>query len=457
MVRTLPFAGYSWQISQHEICFDEEPLVGLLGTAALFENRIDYSSDLNSTLAEFSFVTKNMREGTASPWRDYQQVLPEMGLMISTKTLRSIALTDIGRSYLAGSLLHDDLMTLQLLRYQYPNGFKSKSLQAFVNHDVVIRPGLMILRGLIELRRYGIISVSIDQLLTNFLPNRNDQDWELSVEEIQNGSDVRVVNTIVRRNVTAWARLLGKTKLFSWVEGQLRLSDAVIANLDTYAILADHLIIQPKWQPKASGSNALDWFGYYGSFEHVDPQLQTLVEVDGDQIFIIQDGIEIEKASGKLTIDLIEFSPINLTLKALPQGTDELFQSYLDGRAKLRFAKQEHDKLVNAVAKRYSAIGWSVRHDPGSVDLLVKSPQQVSRIIEVKTTTQKTMSKQVRTGVGQVLEYKYRYNRYNNPVERCDIILNRPFGSDDWHREFCSENSIVLDYFGEDGFMYGDI
>jgi hypothetical protein len=458
VARPLPFAGYSWQISQHEICFDEEPLVGLLATAALFEGWADRGSELNLMLAKSDIVTRNLREGKASPWRDYQQVLPEVGLMISTQTLPQITLTEIGRSFLAGSLEHADLMTLQMMRYQYPNGYKSQTLKAFVASGVSIRPGLMLLRGLIELYRNGIVSLSIDQIIVHFLPNRADAEWQISVEEILETAQSKT-SFSRRRNIAAWARLLVKTTLFEPLDGELALSDLVISKLNFFASLSDHLISLDPWVPTPNVNNAMNWFAYFGSFKHVDPRLQEIVEVEVevDEVSFIQDELELIKATGNLNLAMIDFSPIDLTLGSLPQATDDLFQSYIDGRAKLRFAKQEHDKIVNAVAECYIGQGWTVRHDPSSVDLLAVDQTGAARIIEVKTTTQKTMSKQVRTGVGQVLEYKYRYNRNNIPASRCDIVLNRPFAPDDWHREFCSENSITLDSFVEGSFMYGSI
>lgn len=458
MARQLPFSGYSWQISQHEICFDEEPLVGLLATAALFEGRADKGPELNQLLAKSDIVTRNLREGKASPWRDYQQVLPEVGLMISTQTSPQITLTEIGRSFLAGSLEHSDLITLQMMRYQYPNGYKSQTLNAFVASGVSVRPGLMLLRGLIELYRNGIVSLTIDQIIVHFLPNRLDTEWNTSVEEILSVAPSNVTFSR-RRNIAAWVRLLLKTTLFEPLDGNLALSDLVISKLDFFASLTDHLISKSPWVPTPNANNAMNWFAYFGSFKHVDSKLQSIVEVEVevDEISLIQDELELVKATGNLNLTLIDFSPIDLTLGSLPHATDDLFQSYIDGRAKLRFAKQEHDKIVNSVAQCYLSQGWAVRHDPSSVDLLAVDPTGAARIIEVKTTTQKTMSKQVRTGVGQVLEYKYRYNRSNLPASRCDIVLNRPFAPDDWHREFCNENAITLDSFVEGSFMYGSI
>jgi hypothetical protein len=224
VARPLPFTGYSWQISQHEICFDEEPLVGLLATAALFEGRADKGPELNLTLAKSDIVTRNLREGKVSPWRDYQQVLPEVGLMISTQACPQITLTEIGRSFLAGSLEHPDLMTLQMMRYQYPNGYKSQTLNAFVASGVSVRPGLMILRGLIELYRKGIVCLSIDQIILYFLPNRLDTEWRVSVDEILSSTQSSVTFSR-RRNIAAWVRLLLKTTLFEPLDGNLALSD----------------------------------------------------------------------------------------------------------------------------------------------------------------------------------------------------------------------------------------
>jgi hypothetical protein len=455
VLRPLPFTDYSWQISQHEIRFDEEPLVGLLATAAKFEDDSAYSRPLNAMLAQANFVTRNMREGQASPWRDYQQVLPEIGLIVSTKISNVIKLTEVGRSLLSGSLSHADLLTMQLLRYQYPNGYKSTTLDKFRQHNVAIRPALTILRGLIELRKIGIGHITVDDIIAHFLPNTSDGEWAVSINEMSTQRQKRPVSVTVKRNIAAWVRLLGKTRLFKASDGQIALKPQVTSALDHYQQLTDHLIDRPLWIPDADRENGLSWFSYFGSFREIDEQLLSLVETDTEAIEDIQEDLELVTKAGKLSMDLVGFTPLDLTLGNLPEETDELFEAYRNGRAKVSFARQEHDKLVNDIATDYERRGWRVQHDPASVDLLVEKDENQTHIIEVKTTTQKTMGKQVRTGVGQVLEYHFRYRKKHGVTAKCDIILNRPFAADDWHREFCAENKINLDCFSRGSFLHG--
>ena len=123
-MRELPFKGYSWQISQHEKAFSEKITFDLLACAQQFEGASGYSDELNSLLVHEGLLTDNVRDGKASPWRDYQQVLPEIGLIHSTKVARSIRLTPLGYSFLSGNLNYEEILTLQLFKYQYPNGQK---------------------------------------------------------------------------------------------------------------------------------------------------------------------------------------------------------------------------------------------------------------------------------------------------------------------------------------------
>ncbi len=455
MIRPLPFEGFSWQFTQHAPCFEEKPLIGVLATAALFENSTGYQSELNTKLAHSNYVTQNERDGIQSPWRDYQQVLPEIGLMMSAKQAKALTLTEIGRSLLAGSISHRDALTMQSLRYQYPNGFKAKEIyQKSRDAKVGVRPALTLLRGLLELKKHGINYIDIDQIDTCFLPNRTDAEWQLSVSEILSKPQSRSSKNSVRRNIQDWTKLLGKTHFFEQDGGRIKLSKFGNGNRKALENLADHLIGKPVWYASNENSVSLEWFSYFGTFDSVDENLSKFLEMEAQDVSSIQDQIEIVASSSSSTLALIDFTPINLSLDALPQATDQLLESYMNGQAKLKFAKQEHDKLVNTVAAFYHSLGWSVSHDPGSVDLIAVSPEQAARIIEVKTTTQKTMSKQVRIGVGQVLEYRYRYNLDHPPAAACDIILNRSFANDDWHRAFCAENTINLDSFSIDGYLH---
>lgn len=454
MARPLPFAGYSWQTSQHQSIFEEEKFIGLLATAALFEHRANYTTEINAVLAQSNILTENRRDGVASPWRDYQQVLPEIGAMVSAQISRHLTITEIGRSLLAGGLSYPAFMTLQVLRYQYPNGFKGTTFDRFRNVGVEVRPAVMLLRGLIALREQGIDGISIDQIRAYFLPNRIDAEWPLSVAEVMAGGPLSRVNDGVRRNLSDWVKLLDRTKLFRFDGVSLSLTGFSIENMMTIRNVADVIIASPIWQPISRASAGPEWFAYYGSFRNILPALENIIEIGEVPETAISDSLDVETSGREAQLILTDFMPLSLTLANVPEATDDLVHAYRNGQAKLAFARQEHDKLVNSVARYYAQLGWQSRYGADSIDLLVSHPEGQTRIIEVKTTNQRTLGKQVRTAVGQLLEYRYRYALHHPPATRCDVILNHPFPADDWRRAFCAENGIHMDCFSNGAFLF---
>ena len=227
-MRPIPFDGYSWQISQHEIAFNESTTFGLLACAQRFEGQDNYNAPLNELLKNEGLLTENIRNGVASPWRDYQQVLPELGLIYSTKLTKKIKLTQMGYAFLSGNLTYEELLTLQLFKYQYPNGQKfqlgrralenwpkhqtrpSTFIEACVLAGVTIRPALSLALILCSLAKHGVRSVSLNQILAFVLPNRTDNDISVSVKEILEDQEPEQPNSHARRNVAAWGAVWSK-------------------------------------------------------------------------------------------------------------------------------------------------------------------------------------------------------------------------------------------------------
>jgi len=76
-------------------------------------------------MIESNILTSNLRDDVPDAWRDYQQLLAELGLIYSTKISPTLYLTNLAHMFLAGELGFSELVGMQALRYQYPNGQKS--------------------------------------------------------------------------------------------------------------------------------------------------------------------------------------------------------------------------------------------------------------------------------------------------------------------------------------------
>lgn len=83
---TLPYPGYNWQLTQHMGMVDSASLSALLEAADLFKGTPDFSQCVSSYMANLSMFSENIRSdsGHSDTWRDYQQILSELGLIVST-------------------------------------------------------------------------------------------------------------------------------------------------------------------------------------------------------------------------------------------------------------------------------------------------------------------------------------------------------------------------------------
>ncbi len=456
MSRALPFPKYSWQISQHEVAFNYSDVSAMLASAQMFEGqkRSKYNAPLNNFLVKKRILTDNIRNGVASPWRDYQQVLAELGLIVSSKLSDLMTITPIGQSFLAGNLSFSKMLTIQLLRYQYPNGQKDKidkkdSLEILIENEISIRPALILLKLLLELKSHSIDELSVDEILEFVLPNRIDAEWEVSISEILNSKGtVRSKNSHARRNVMAWIRLLGKTDIFHASNGAsaLRLSDFSTKNLKNIGEIADRLISADLWTPKdASKLTKLSWFNYFGSISSFSVEDEILISADSDVVYAQNQEIVEDETGYFSEINLEKYVPIDtkVVFESKLSGAD-LLESIQGGQIKVAFAKSEHNKIVNRIAEYFVGKGYDVFHDLKSVDLVVKSPSGDAQIFEVKTVNPYNIDRQIRTAFGQVLEYDYRLKNVGENVTARNIVINRAIKSSDWKVDFCGSYSVDL-------------
>ena len=131
---TLPYPGYNWQLTQHMGMVDSASLSALLEAADLFKGTPDFSQCVSSYMANLSMFSENIRSdsGHSDTWRDYQQILSELGLIVSTTLTSTLNLniTPAGLLFLDGEMSYSEMMATQALRYQYPNGYKGIPNQA---------------------------------------------------------------------------------------------------------------------------------------------------------------------------------------------------------------------------------------------------------------------------------------------------------------------------------------
>ena len=182
-----PFNGFTWPITQHMGVIRADNLYHILWAASAYGFTDDPSLNITNYVIANSLFTPNIRNDSGQPdaWRDYQQILSELGLIISTQVSPKITLTPIGLAFLDGSLSFSELMSLQAFRYQYPNGHKltiAPSLLADLGD-----PALANAQTLAELQDVCGVRIRPTVLIWDIVRGLQSkgEDPSLSVDEIQ--------------------------------------------------------------------------------------------------------------------------------------------------------------------------------------------------------------------------------------------------------------------------------
>lgn len=293
MYPDIPFEGLSWPITQHAGVLKNEVFDGLLNACLLCKGTTIDAEKINGYLVTNGILTANVRSDSnqVDAWRDYQQILSEFGLIYSTRISKVLTLTPIAMAYLNHSLTYSELITLQLLRYQYPNGHKSQlspslmqsygenfnfdsftALQA--HYNIQLRPAALVWKILYKLWESGEQPLlSLDEMqayvvrctvMSDYLPCT-----ESIIDSRHDGQQLQPLSR-ARRNMADWLKLLSQTLLFN-VSG-----DGNSIALSTYSIkerkAVDYVCSRLSdpftfWEYKDDNYKQ-DWFDFYGDYDN---------------------------------------------------------------------------------------------------------------------------------------------------------------------------------------------
>lgn len=128
MYPDIPYEGLSWPITQHAGVLSKDVMDGLLNACLLCNGEEVKAEIINDYLVKNGILTMNVRADSnqVDAWRDYQQILSEFGIIYSTRISKVIRLTPVAMAYLSHRITYEEMIALQVLRYQYPNGHKSQ-------------------------------------------------------------------------------------------------------------------------------------------------------------------------------------------------------------------------------------------------------------------------------------------------------------------------------------------
>ncbi|MCC8991949.1 MAG: hypothetical protein LM514_05095, partial [Streptococcus sp.] len=452
-------------------------LYDLLMCAASFEGQFltrECKTELNKLLINVGVLTSNVRDGIPEPWRDYQQVLPELGLIFSTKICRVLTITELGHMFLAGEIGFSELMGIQALRYQYPNGYKSSfsdrlkaalrlasisppdtltELQA--DRQILLKPGALVLRVLLELFKASLnSSLSLQECQAFLIPCRTNSEWHRAYSEIINNrtspSNLRSVHDHCTRNLQDWFKFLKKSDYFGddVASDQVSLSAysmAHIQEVDDYCALQEDPATF--WVPTDFNIPArLKWFGWFGHLPY-NAQKAFRLDLNKASEYVKENYVAGVDEDEAIPPDLAGLNLKPLDLAHLGRDTPFQFNGDLETLiANIRKGAQKrhaktllHDRIIKELAEAFIEQGAKVESDPDSIDLFAVWPSGKSAIFEVKTVTRRSLQTRLRSAIGQVEEYAYRRQCAEGGTSDRVVVVNTELDSNAWQTAFMTE------------------
>ncbi|WP_269318172.1 hypothetical protein [Exiguobacterium sp. KJ 601] len=431
------YEGYSWSLTQHlGRIADSNILYELLKAGHYYRNFQDREYHINNHLSELKLLPPNMRNGKSDIWRDYQQILPEIGLMMSTRYKKTPELTNLGFQWLDKEVSFENLITNQALRYQYPNGYKLQMPKGFrktgeksraeIDHKygILIKPGTLILRTLIEVNKsneaiFKDKSLGVDEVALSLLPIKRNSDWQSALDNLKNArnSTHLTIDSRIKRHIQEWFRFLNYGNIFELGQQRLRLTSTnSIEELEE--ICNYHENIDTFWSPidfQNLKRLQTSWFDYYGniSIDNFWVKKEEKIFVKENPEEFINDG----------SINLVDFVEQNKVFR------DDIKRN--EKARKFNYEDFENNSILheiivnelNLILKNNNFLNFI---DTNSIDLYSKR-EDTHIIFEVKTVSPKNLMVRIRLGIGQLLEYRYRMQISQNIEPQSYLVINGNF------------------------------
>jgi hypothetical protein len=453
----LPYPGFSWSLTQHADKINAKDVYALLAAAEFSRTKQQPNVAANRFLAELAeqgvvTLTPNVRSAVAQPWRDYQQILPELGLMFSTEIVRQPQLTQMGMMYLDGNIGFDEVVTTQVLRYQYPNGLKTdvqgrmaqclyregwavpeSRLDLDSGAGILIRPAVLMGRVLLEIQRRSPVRVALtlDQTASVLMNVKRNSDWRTAIADLGNAERVTDHR---RRNAQDWFKLLGKSLIFARTNDTLSLSDYSIENREYVESVIQRLEDERTfWIPAARRSLTelrLDWFRAFGNGDMSvvwSPPEDTLAAgyINENYLGGLPPDDDVEEGLGISGIRLQDFAGFQGRSSRSGEDAEVDVARILAGRRRQEGSSILHDAIVRQLGQRLNELEYRVQFDPSSVDVFAQK-DGFSGILEVKTVGPRNTAARLRLGTGQLIEYRRRYEVQSNQKPSCVLVLGVP-------------------------------
>lgn len=461
MYPEIPYDGLTWPITQHAGVISESVLRGLLEACSLCAGKRANPTAINAYLVDNGILTANFRTDSqqVDAWRDYQQILSELGLIFSTAVSNEVLLTPVSVAFIDGTISFEELLTLQLFKYQYPNGHKTQISPSLRNsfpegafdyesvahmqalNGIQVRPAVLIWTVLMQLYQRGADpSVSVDEMQRYLVRATKNSDASACTSAIiasREGTFSCEPLSRARRNMQDWMKLLGATPLFNILNNSLCLSAYSIDNIDELWDMCQTLSnSETFWMPIGT-TYKWDWFAYYGNIDlsiSLIPNVETNVDQNTTQQQFNFGEDDTQLPTGR-NVNLQPFEEIQ---HSDVSGNRRRIVSEYDYR-KSQKGRNLHDSMVNLIAQRCVANGASVFSDPRTVDLCARY-SGYEYLIEVKSITPSNFIARLRYAIGQVHQYNYLLPRTYSENRRLVLAFTAEIPDDSWSIPFITEH-----------------
>ena len=443
-------------------------LFSLLDAAYKFGQYPNYRSLVNQALVSDGIFTPNIRSdsGQVDAWRDYQQILPDLGLIYSTRYIKQPQLTQIGLMYIDGTIGYSELFSTQVLAYQYPNGHKTdispalktelsqsgvnipvNRMELDVDSGVLIKPGALILQVLLELYRQGYPpTLDTRECLLAVVPTLRNSDWQeayIRLLSLKQTGDTSQADTRRLRDVQEWFQFLGQSDFAIKDRNKVSLSPKVLEQIDQLQDILDfHSDPANFWMPQSLSEteNAISWYGFFGT-----PSIESQWILPDDLINseYLSENYPDSQQVNEIDDVKINLEPPEINLRpfvpSIPEISDAQesvdIENILQGKIKRLEKTRQHQEIVAQLAVRLTSLFYTVSDDPNSVDLLAEKNGKET-IFEIKTITRKNFRPRIRLGVGQLSEYRYRRQLQTQSRPYSILVLSNSFRLQSWEPDY---------------------
>src|SRR6266568_1364496 len=476
------YPGYSWSMTHHMGIVDQKFLYNFLLAAVLHRDVDDPATYINNYMIVNNLLPPNIRKDTGQPdiWRDYQQILGDLGLMFSTKYVNRITPTPTGLAYLDDALSFSDVMILQAFRYQYPNGHRFSingtlrknlhgsfygqyktltELQAKIG--VYIRPAVLIWRVLHSLRqRDEKSSITVGEIKQYLMRCVAQGDTDMCIKALIDARNGKINFEPIgnQRDALEWIHILVATPYFTEVKRSvIELSrrsiereteiDKILSNLEQSSSF---------WKPQSFTPDGLmSWYDYFGTLDLGTPLIPLLsVDIPDSSNEILD---ELDAGAGLRAIDgtggSINLREFNVGVVLSPQGKQanqrKLTIDLSYDAELIKSAARTHNSMVKLIAEVCRRKGARIMEDPSSVDLLIEYEQH-EFIVEIKSVTPRNFTARLRYAIGQLLQYDYLRSAESPLPRRKVIALAAQVPMDSWCVPFLN-NHLNIDLLSLSG------